>query len=125
MRMFKTLQLIGVLASAGAVAGAAENYHSLHATVPFAFVVAGQTFEPGQYHLTETETGVIMLQGEGKGVAVLSTPLEQAKAGGGSTLRFVNSNNRAYLVSVSIADAGSRAVPAHIPTERALSLAAK
>jgi hypothetical protein len=76
MKMLKMLRIIGVLASAGAATNASETSHCLRVNVPFAFVVAGQQFSPGEYKVTETETGVITVQGQGKSAALIGMPLE-------------------------------------------------
>jgi hypothetical protein len=87
--------------------------------------VAGQEFAPGQYDVKETETGIITLQGQGKAVAVLSTPLTNLRTGKSPAIRFTNSNNKAYLTSVSMEGEGTRSVPAHLPTEQKVMLAAQ
>lgn len=119
--MFKTLRIIGVLASAWA-AYSAENSHYVRVNVPFAFVAAGQQFAPGAYNVTETESGVVTVQGEGKAAMVISTPLDPPKVGEGSALRFVNSNNRIYLSGLSVGGEGSRLVPVHLLPERKLAM---
>jgi hypothetical protein len=123
MKMFKTLRIICVLASAGAAANASEMSHYLRVNVPFAFVAAGQQFSAGEYRVTETETGVITLQGEGKAASLISTPIASPKSGDTSALRFTNSNNQSYLTSVSVEGEGTRSVPAHLTAERKVTLA--
>ncbi len=124
MKMFKTLGLLGVLALAG-YAGAADGARYLRVNVPFAFVVAGQTLSPGNYNVTETETGVITIQGGGKAAAVISTPGEISKPGEASALRFTNNNNRTYLVGVSMEGEGTRAIPEHFSAGRNIALAVR
>ena len=120
MKMFKTIRILGVLASAGA-AYAADSHH-IHANVPFAFVVAGQQFAPGAYNVTETSTGVLTVQGEGKAAVVISTPLDLSKPGDSSTLSFRNTNSRVYLSGVSIEGQGTRSVPVRVSAERNVAL---
>ena len=123
MKLFKTFTILGVLASAGAAFGA-ENSHYLKVTVPFAFVVAGQQFTPGEYSVSQTETGIITVQGRGKAAAVLSTPFEASKYGETSGLHFTNNESREYLTGVSVEGEGTRAVPVHL-SQRTLTLASK
>lgn len=120
MKVFKTIRILGVLASAGAAYAADSHY--IHADVPFAFVVAGQQFAPGAYNITETSTGVLTVQGEGKAAVVISTPLDPPKAGQSSALRFQNSNNRVYLSGVSVEGEGTRSVPVHVSAERNVAM---
>ena len=105
MKMFKTFTILGVLASAGS-AFAADNSHYLHVNVPFAFVVAGQQFTPGEYNVSQTETGVITVQGRGHAAAVISTPFEEFRPGEISGLHFTNSDSREYLTGVSVEGEG-------------------
>jgi hypothetical protein len=123
MKMFKTFRVVGLLAAAVG-AEAADNAHYLHVNIPFAFTVADQQFAPGSYNVTESDTGIITIQGEGKAAAVISTPFEM-KANETSSLRFTNNNSRAYLVGVSIEGEGSRSVPEHVAPQHASPLSAQ
>ena len=96
MKMFKTFAVIGVLASA-ASAYAGDDSRYLHVNVPFAFVVGSEQFAPGTYNVRQTESGIVTVQGQGKSAAFLSAPLETAKAGDVSGLRFTNNASREYL----------------------------
>lgn len=120
IKMFKTVRILGVFASAGAAYAADSHY--IHADVPFAFVVAGQQFAPGAYNVTETSTGVLTVQGQGKAAVVISTPLDPPKAGEPSALRFKNSNNRVYLSGVSVEGEGTRSVPVRVSEQRNITL---
>ncbi len=123
MKMFKTFGLLAVLAC-GSTLGAAEYSHYLRVNVPFAFVVAGQQFAPGAYDVRETSNGIITVQGVGKAAAVISTPLETAKEGEASSLRFTNTGDGEYLAGVSVEGEGSRAVPVPVH-ERRLAIASR
>jgi len=109
MKMFKTLGLLGVLAT-GSLVEASEHSHLLRVTVPFSFVVAGQRFQPGEYFVTENANGVITVQGAGKAAAVLSIPMTAPKEGQTSALRFIDNAER-DLVSVAMEGEGTRGVP--------------
>ncbi len=119
------LKMAGLVSALGAAsyASAAEAAYYLHVNVPFAFVVAGQQFAAGEYDIKETNTGIITVQGAGGAAEVLSTPLEAAKEGEHSRLRFTTTESGAHLVSVSVEGEGTRSVPAHLGQERKLALA--
>jgi hypothetical protein len=121
MKMFKTIGLMAVIA-AGSLVEASEYSHSMRVTVPFAFAVDGRSFSPGQYEVRETTSGVIMFQGEGKAVAVISSPLALPKADASPSLRFRNTPTH-DLESVAMQGAVSRSVPVH--AERKLALATR
>jgi hypothetical protein len=120
-KMFKTLGLLGVLAS-GSLIEASDYGHSLHVSVPFAFAVAGQQFSAGDYDVRETTNGVITVQGAGKAAMVIGTPGAPVRFGQPSTLRFANDVSR-DLLSVTVEGEGVRMVPVHSITERKLALA--
>ena len=123
MKMLKTFGLLTVL-TCGGMLGAAENSYYLRVNVPFAFVVAGQQFGPGEYDVKETATGIITVQGVGKAAAVISTPVD-SKQGETSSLRFTNSEGNAYLAGVSVEGEGTRAVPVHLVHERKVTVGSR
>lgn len=51
------------------------------------------------------------MHGEGKTVAVISTPGKERQEIKTTSLRFTNAGNRAYLVGVGLEGEGSRSVP--------------
>jgi hypothetical protein len=122
MKTFKTLGLMCVVAS-GSLVEAADYSHFMHVNVPFAFEVSGQHFTAGQYDIRETSTGVIMLQGEGKAIAVISTPSALPKYGAPSALRFSNTPQR-DLQTVAMEGEVSRQLPVH-EKERKLTFASR
>jgi len=121
-KLLRGAGLVSALAAAS-FAGAAETAHYLRVNVPFAFVVAGQQFAAGEYDVRETDTGIITVQGAGGVAEVISTPLEAAKEGEHSRLRFTNTESGAHLVSVSVEGEGTRSVAVHSGQERKLALA--
>ena len=74
---FQFVAVAGVLMAGSLSASAAER---LRVNVPFSFVMAGLEFQPGQYTVDESNTGVLTVQGEGHGAAVLTIPAELSKA---------------------------------------------
>jgi hypothetical protein len=120
MKMFKTFAVIGVLASA-ACAYAGDDSRYLHVNVPFAFIVGSEQFAPGNYDVRQTETGIVTVQGQGKAVAFLSAPLDIAKAGEASGLRFTNNASREYLSAISMEGEGTRSVPVHFTQSLAVA----
>jgi hypothetical protein len=70
MRTFikRAVVLTGFVAAVSGVAFAAETNRQ-EVTIPFAFVVAGQTLPAGTYsieHPRDMESSIVMIQGEGK-----------------------------------------------------------
>jgi hypothetical protein len=97
MKLFQTLGVLLALGCA-ASAGAAETRDTLRVHVPFAFVVAGQEFAPGDYIVNETDSGVVSVQGRGKAAMVLTYP--SVPHYGVAGLRFTKSGEKLYLVGV-------------------------
>ena len=108
MKTFKTAAF-GALALSS-LAGAATSTHNLRVSVPFPFMVAGEQFKPGNYEVTETQNGVITVQGEGKAAAVLSIPGQSPNAPEASTLTFKSNHSQAYLSGIAV-EGESRLVP--------------
>ncbi len=106
------------------VAGAATASHNLRVTVPFAFVVAGEQFKPGNYEVTETQNGVITVQGEGKAAAVLSIPGQSPSATVVSTVSFKNSRSQSYLSGIAV-EGESRLVPVKTNQARTLKITSR
>jgi hypothetical protein len=110
MKMFKTAATVSVFAFAG-LANASSNTSFLRVNVPFGFVVGGQDLQPGEYTLYETDGGVLTVQGEGKTIAVITTPGKGGEEVKKTSLRFTNAANHEYLVGVGVEGEGSRSVP--------------
>ena len=117
----KFVGLVSALALGTAIASAANAADAMRVNVPFTFVVSGKVFPAGQYTVQETDTGVILVQGQGTAAVALSIPGVQAKADSLPGLHFRASNGQEYLVAVD-SDAGSRAVPMHALETRTLTL---
>ena len=110
----KVVSLLGAFALGTTIASAAEFAETIHGTIPFSFVVGSKVFPAGDYTVKETESGVIVVQGEGTAAMALSIPASM-KAGDAPLLRFTPSNGRQYLVSVEGANT-SRELPVHLET---------
>ena len=74
-KTFKAIALASVLGIAGAALPASAS-EVLRVKVPFPFVLAGQEFSAGQYRVDQSDSGLIIVQGEGHAVAVLSIPAD-------------------------------------------------
>jgi hypothetical protein len=124
LRTFKTIALASALGIAGAALPASAS-QVLRVKVPFSFVLAGQEFSAGQYRVDQSDNGLIIVQGEGRAVAVLSIPSDLAKPSDTSSLRFSKSESRAYLVGVQVEGEGTRAIPRTGYQERKLTVASR
>jgi hypothetical protein len=124
LRTFKTIALASALGIAGAALPASAS-QVLRVKVPFSFVLAGQEFSAGQYRVNQSDNGLIIVQGEGRAVAVLSIPSDLAKGSDTSSLHFATSDSREYLVGVQVMGEGTRAIPHSGNQERKLTVAAR
>jgi hypothetical protein len=124
LRTFKTIALASALAIAGAALPASAS-QVLRVKVPFSFVLAGQEFSAGQYKVDQSDSGLIIVQGEGRAVAVLSIPSDLTKPSDTSSLHFAKSESRTYLVGVQVEGEGSRAIPRVAYQERKLTVASR
>jgi hypothetical protein len=124
LRTFKTIALASALGIAGAALPASAS-QVLHVKVPFPFVLAGQEFSAGQYKVDQSDSGLIIVQGEGRAVAVLSLPSDAAKRPDTSALHFLTSESREYLVGVQVEGEGVRAIPRIASQERRLTVASR
>ena len=118
----KTIAVAGALLAGSLSASAAEH---LKVNVPFSFVMAGLEFQPGQYTVDESNTGVLTVIGEGRGAAVLTIPAELSKAGSPAALRFVTDGHEYHLVGVQVEGSPSRAVDSQTYREHKLSIASR
>lgn len=119
MKLFHTLGALGVLAFA-ALSPAATIADSMRVHVPFAFVVAGQEFAPGDYTVRQSDTGIVSVQGDGKSAMTLSYPAQAAATSPG--LRFARSEQKRYLVGIQ-GEALARSIPVPLAAQRKLTLA--
>lgn len=124
LRTFKTLAIASALGIAGAVLPVSAS-QILRVKVPFSFVLAGQEFSAGQYKIDQSDSGMIIVQGEGRAVAVLSIPGDLAKPSDRSSLRFSKSESRAYLVGVQVEGENTRSIPRTGYQQRKMTVASR
>ena len=123
MKMFKTIVMTSALAVTSLVPAFAQS-DSMRVTVPFAFLVGTQKMAAGQYDVqSEMNSGVVLLQGEGHGVAVVTSPFSAADSEDKPSLIFVNSEDGPRLVRVHLAGEPTRALPAPSQAHVKLTLA--
>jgi hypothetical protein len=121
MKTLRTLGICGALLLGALSTSAFANDSYMRVKVPFAFVVAGQQFVPGEYVVRQNEAGVILVQGEGKGAMVISSPAAPATASHSSSLRFTNAN----LVTVSQEGEASRSIPVRAVEQRTVTMSSR
>jgi hypothetical protein len=102
------------------LASAAMSGESLRVHVPFSFVVGGQEFTAGEYQVVQSDSGIILVQGEGKAAMAMSIPAGLPKPGSSPNLRFTSSDQKEYLVGVE-GETASRAIPLHVYEQRKLT----
>jgi hypothetical protein len=118
MKLFKTLGLLSALAFAVS-APAAPVGNGMRVHVPFTFVLAGQEFAPGDYMVSQTESGVVLVRGSDRGAFALSYPAS-APPDANPGLRFTKSGEKEYLVGVQNQDL-TRSIPIHVSDQRKLT----
>ena len=118
MKLIHALGAIGALVFAAASPAAIADSMRVH--VPFAFVVAGQEFAPGDYIVRQSESGIVSVQGAGKAALTISYPAATAP-GKAPGLRFTKTEQKAYLVGVQ-GEELSRSIPVHTYGQRKLTL---
>ncbi|HMF76446.1 MAG TPA: hypothetical protein VK604_12355 [Bryobacteraceae bacterium] len=122
--LFQALTLATVLSGSGAFFSASAS-EKLTVDVPFSFVVGTKAFAAGHYQVQENNDGVIIVQGEGQGAAVMSVPAELSRTGPATGLRFTSSQSHEYLSGVQVEGEGSRAIPVKAFTERKLTVSSR
>jgi hypothetical protein len=100
---------------------AASSGQALQVHVPFAFVMAGQEFNPGDYRVQQNDNGIVFVQGNGKTAMALSSPCNLGKPGAPSSLQFTSDQQREYLVGVHVEGEPSRALPVRFEESRKLT----
>jgi hypothetical protein len=118
---FQFVAVAGVLLAGSLSASAAER---LTVNVPFSFVLAGLEFQPGHYTVGESNSGILTVQGEGRGAAVITIPAEVSK-GAATALRFVTDGHEYHLVGVQMDGDMSRAINSPVYREHKLSIASR
>jgi hypothetical protein len=122
MKLFRTICACGVLALSS-LASAASSGQALQVHVPFAFVMAGQEFNPGDYRVQQTDTGIVFVQGNGKAAMALSSPSSLGKPGAPSSLQFASDQQKQkeYLVGVHVEGEPRRTLPVPFEESRKLT----
>ena len=100
---------------------AASTGQTLLVHVPFAFMLAGQQFAPGEYRVQESDNGIVLVQGNGKAAATLSIPTGATKPGAAPGLRFVSSEEKEYLVGIQGEAARTLTIPPQLDRKLILS----
>jgi hypothetical protein len=118
---FQFVAVAGVLFVGSLSASAAER---LRVNVPFSFVLAGLEFQPGQYTVDQSNSGILTVQGEGRGAMVTTIPAA-LKPNAPSSLRFVTDGHEYHLVGVQIEGEVSRAVDSSAFREHKLAIASR
>ena len=121
LKTIKTIALASVLAIVGAALPASAS-EALRVKVPFPFILAGQEFSAGQYRVNQLDSGLIIVQGEGRAAAVLSVPSNMVSRPDTSSVHFTTNNSREYLVGVQVEGEGVRAIPRAEFQERRLAM---
>ncbi len=121
LKTIKTIAFASVLGIGGAALSAPAS-EILRVNVPFPFILAGQEFSAGQYRVDQLDSGLIIVQGEGRAAAVLSIPSGTAQRPDTSSLHFTTSDSREYLVGVQVEGEGARAIPRAGLQERRLAM---
>ena len=99
-------------------ASAAER---LHVNVPFSFMVGSTKMPAGEYNITQSENGMVMLSGTKASAMVLTVPADYTK-NNTSGLAFTANADNPVLTSIQISGAVSRDIPNH-SAERKAALA--
>ena len=113
MKMFKTAVTAGALAVASLVPAFAQS-ETMRVNVPFSFYVGAEKMGAGQYDVqTETANGLVLIQGEGRGVAVVTSPFSETTPDGKASLIFENTEAGPQLIRVQLDGEPSRRLPTH------------
>ncbi|HWF45384.1 MAG TPA: hypothetical protein VG168_00140 [Bryobacteraceae bacterium] len=116
MKMFKTMLMTGALAVTSLVPAFAQS-DSMRVNVPFAFLVGTQKMAAGQYDVQSQMTnGLVLIQGEGHGVAVVTSPFSAPDPNGKPNLVFLKTDEGPVLVRVQLLGEPARALPSHPQT---------
>ncbi|HEX4229486.1 MAG TPA: hypothetical protein VHZ07_12515 [Bryobacteraceae bacterium] len=114
--MFKTMLMTGALAVTSLVPAFAQT-ESMRVNVPFAFLVGTQKMAAGEYDVqSEMTNGLVILQGGGHGVAVVTSPFGSPDPNGKPNLVFEKTEDGPVLVRLQLAGEPSRALPNHPQT---------
>jgi hypothetical protein len=121
MKMFKTMLMTGALAVTSMVPAFAQS-DSMRVNVPFAFLVGTQKMPAGEYAVqSQTPNGLVILQGEGRGAAVVTSPFGPYDPNGKPNLVFLKTEDGPVLARVQLQGEPSRSVA--IPTQARIKFA--
>ena len=124
MKVLHKIAVVSALAL-GTLPSIASAADYMRVNVPFAFVVAGKQFAPGEYVISQSDAGVILVQGGGNGAAVISTPASASVLSGGSSLHFTNSQEQLHHTSVSQQGGETRSIPVRAVDQRTVTISSR
>jgi hypothetical protein len=119
MKLLRTICACGMLALPATLP--ASSARSLQVYVPFSFMMAGQEFNPGDYSVRQDDSGIVLIQGNGKAAMALSSPSYSGRPGLPSSLQFTGEQGHKHLVGIHVEGEGSRALPVHREESRKLT----
>ena len=125
MKTFQKISVFGALLLGALSTSAFANESYMRVKVPFAFVVAGQQFSPGEYVITQNDAGVVTVQGAGKGAMVISSPAAPAGLSHGSSLHFINEQEQFHLTAVEQDGETTRSIPVHAVEQRTVTMSSR
>ena len=125
MKSLKIIAGFAALALGAVPSVATASESSMRVNVPFAFVVAGQPFAPGEYVISQNDAGVVLVQGAGRGAMVISSPASPAISSHGSSLEFTNAQEHLNLTSVAQEGAQSRSIPVRAVEQRTVTMSSR
>jgi hypothetical protein len=124
MKLFQALFVVGC-AAVPVLPCAGSPYDSIYVHVPFAFVAAGQSFSAGDYRVQQSDSGLILIQGNGKAAATITVPGTLAKPGAATALQFSSDGEREHLVAVQVEGEATRTLVSHRADTRKVVLSAR
>jgi hypothetical protein len=121
MIQLRRLVVVGAIAI-GVLTARAVGAQTLRVQIPFAFIAAGHEFAPGDYSVTESDNGVVVVRsGVGKSAALISRPAS-AKLSSTSGLQFTKGEQHTYLSGVHVEGEPMRAIPVIVQGQRSLTI---
>jgi hypothetical protein len=120
MKLFKSFAFCGMLAL-GPLGQAATSLETLHARVPFAFMLAGHELSAGDYEIQENSDGTILVSGNGHAAVALCYLSGLHAPGSSPRLTFTTNGAKAYLITVEGEDV-IRSIPVRMHEERRVAL---
>ena len=107
MRAMLMSAVFGAMVFSAAAAQAAPASVEQAVKIPFAFTVNGHELPAGNYAVRrdDDQSSALLIQGQGKSIYVLTTPVTNASASPDTSLVFKKDGDR-YLLSEIWSDAG-------------------